>query len=62
MGQEFDYAGLEGRLLSSSYTPQPGDAKYAPMLRELNRIFEAHQAGGRVSLEYDTRVYYGQPE
>src|ERR1700730_5692045 len=38
MGQEFDYAGLEGRLLSSSYTPQPGDAKYAPMLRELNRI------------------------
>jgi SAM-dependent methyltransferase len=62
MSQEFDYAGLEGRLLSSSYTPQPGDAKYAPMLRELNRIFEAHQAGGRVSLEYDTRVYYGQPE
>ena len=62
MSQEFDYAGLEGRLLSSSYTPQPSDAKYASMLRELRRIFQAHQAEGRVSLEYDTRVYYGQPE
>jgi SAM-dependent methyltransferase len=62
MSQEFDYAGLEGRLLSSSYTPQPNDAKYASMLRELRRIFEAHQAEGRVAVEYDTRVYYGQLE
>jgi SAM-dependent methyltransferase len=62
MSQEFDYAGLEGRLLSSSYTPQPSDAKYASMLRELRRIFETHQAEGRVSVEYDTRVYYGQLE
>jgi ubiquinone/menaquinone biosynthesis C-methylase UbiE len=62
MSQEFDYAGLEGRLLSSSYTPRASDAKYASMLRELRRIFGAHQARGRVSLEYDTRVYYGQLE
>jgi ubiquinone/menaquinone biosynthesis C-methylase UbiE len=62
MSQEFDYAGLEGRLLSSSYTPRASDANYASMLRELRRIFGAHQARGRVSLEYDTRVYYGQLE
>jgi len=58
--QEFDYAALEGRLLSSSYTPQPGETRYAPMLRELRRIFDAHQVDGRVAFEYDTRVYYGQ--
>ena len=58
--QEFDYPALQGRLLSSSYTPQASDAGYAPMLRELRRIFEAHQANGRVGFEYDTQVYYGQ--
>lgn len=60
MRQEFDYAALEGRLLSSSYTPQPGDSKYEPMLRELRQIFGAHKEGERVAFEYDTRVYYGR--
>jgi SAM-dependent methyltransferase len=59
MRQEFDYAALEGRLLSSSYTPQPGDPKYQPMLRELHRVFDMNQVGGRVAFDYDTRVYYG---
>lgn len=58
--QDFDYPALEGRLLSSSYTPQSNDAGYAPMLRELRRIFDEHQVNGRVRFEYDTRVYYGQ--
>ncbi len=58
--QEFDYPALEGRLLSSSYTPQAGDPAYPPMLRELRRMFDAHQANGRVTFEYDTRMYYGQ--
>ena len=58
--QEFDYPALEGRLLSSSYTPQANDERYAPMLRELRQIFDAHQVNGRVTFEYDTQVYYGQ--
>jgi SAM-dependent methyltransferase len=33
MVQVFDYAGLEGRLLSSSYAPGPDHPKHAPMLR-----------------------------
>src|ERR1700674_926816 len=60
MRQEVDYTGLEGRLLSSSYTPTPGHAGYEPMLRELRRIFDAHRVSDRVSLEYKTLVYYGQ--
>jgi len=58
--QEFDYTGLTGRLLSSSYTPQIGNPSYAPMLRELRRIFDAHQLNGRVIFDYDTQLYYGR--
>jgi SAM-dependent methyltransferase len=58
--QEFDYPALEGRLLSSSYTPQSDDVAYEPMLKELRQIFDAHQTSGRVAFEYNTLVYYGQ--
>lgn len=58
--QEFDYTGLQGRLLSSSYTPEPGRPGYEPMLAELREIFDAHQSAGRVRFDYDTIVYYGQ--
>src|ERR1700745_3190094 len=51
MRQEFDYAGLEGRLLSSSYAPGPEHPQHAPMLRELGRIFEECAVEGQVSFE-----------
>jgi hypothetical protein len=38
----------------------PDHAHYEPMLRELRRVFDAHQANGHVSLDYNTLVYYGQ--
>jgi len=60
MRQEFDYTGLEGRLLSSSYAPGPGHPKHEPMLAELRRIFEAHAVEDRVAFDYKTRVYFGQ--
>lgn len=58
--QEFDYAGLEGRLLSSSYAPGPEHPKYAAMLRDLRQLFDARAVGGRVAVDYITRVYFGQ--
>ncbi len=60
--QSFDLEGLRGRLLSSSYTPAPGHPDHAPMLEQLERIFRAHQEGGRVRFEYDTEMFYGQLE
>jgi SAM-dependent methyltransferase len=60
--QVFDYRGLEGRLLSSSYTPEPGTPAYQPMLDELGRIFELHQQNGAVTFEIDTRMFYGRLE
>jgi ubiquinone/menaquinone biosynthesis C-methylase UbiE len=58
--QDFDYPALEGRLLSSSYTPQADDPAYQPMLGELRRMFDAHQVNGLVGFEYNTLVYCGR--
>jgi SAM-dependent methyltransferase len=58
--QEFDYTGIEGRLLSSSYAPGPDHPQYQPMLRELRHIFDAHAVAGRSAFDYKTRVYFGQ--
>lgn len=55
--QQFDFEGLRGRLLSSSYTPAAGDPRHAPMLEALKRIFAATARDGRVAFEYDTRLY-----
>jgi hypothetical protein len=30
------------------------------MLRDVEEIFDERQEGGRVRIEYDTKVYYGQ--
>jgi SAM-dependent methyltransferase len=58
--QRFDLAGVTGRLLSSSYAPETGHPKHAPLLAELAAIFEEHQQNGEIVLKYDTRVNYGQ--
>jgi SAM-dependent methyltransferase len=57
--QEFDLAGLSGRLRSSSYAPAPGHPQFEPMMEELQRIFVAHQENGVVRMEYRTHVYTG---
>jgi ubiquinone/menaquinone biosynthesis C-methylase UbiE len=62
MRQEFDYAGIEGRLLSSSYAPGPEHPKYPPMLRELRQIFDRHAVDGLATFDYKTRVYFGRLE
>jgi SAM-dependent methyltransferase len=60
MRQEFDYADLEGRLLSSSYAPMQGHPKYEPMLRDLHRVFEQFKENGRVGMDYRTKMFFGQ--
>ena len=58
--QSFDLGGLRGRLLSSSYTPPPGDPRREAMLLALPALFDRHQEEGRVAFAYDTWVYYGR--
>jgi SAM-dependent methyltransferase len=57
--QVFDFEGLKGRLLSSSYTPAPGQPGHELMLQELRRLFDEHQRDGQVSVDYDARLYLG---
>ncbi|HEX5086073.1 MAG TPA: class I SAM-dependent methyltransferase [Blastocatellia bacterium] len=58
--QIFDYEGVKGRLLSSSYAPETGHPNHEPMLAELERVFQAYQDDGKVIFEYVTQMYYGQ--
>lgn len=58
--QEVDYAGAAGRLQSSSYTPEPGHPRHAPMLAALRDLVARTGTEGRVTLTYDTRVWYGR--
>lgn len=58
--QVLSFEALEGRLLSSSYTPLPEDARYQPMLQGLTRIFDENQRDGTVTMLYDLEVYTGR--
>ncbi len=58
--QRFDLAGVTGRLLSSSYAPEAGHPRHAPMLAALAEIFEQYQTNGEIVFEYETHVYYGR--
>jgi SAM-dependent methyltransferase len=58
--QDFDFEGFKGRLLSMSFTPEPDDPTYEPMLRELREIFDRNQKDDSIVLEYDSPIYYGQ--
>jgi SAM-dependent methyltransferase len=58
--QVFDFEGLRGRLLSSSYSPPQGHPQHEPMLAALDKLFKAHAEGGHVRFKYLTHVYYGQ--
>ncbi len=55
--QEFDFEGLSGRLLSSSYSPLQQDPRHAPMMRDLEQIFRDHARDNKIRFEYDTQVF-----
>lgn len=57
--QRFDFKGLLGRILSSSYMPQPDHPHYPAMLRSIEELFSKCQREGHVRLEYDCVVTYG---
>lgn len=58
--QVFDFEGLQGRLLSSSYMPSREDEGYPAVLSDLRLLFDRHQEDGLVTLNYDTKLYTGK--
>ncbi|HMN30873.1 MAG TPA: methyltransferase domain-containing protein, partial [Caldilineaceae bacterium] len=58
--QMLDFAGLQGRLLSSSYSPEAGHPKHEPMLAGLRQLFDHYQRDGTVHMAYETKVHIGR--
>ena len=58
--QMFDFQGLQGRFLSSSYAPLPGEPSYEPMLEQLRLLFNQFQQKGNIRFEYHTRLFFGR--
>ena len=58
--QDLDLEGLRARLLSSSYMPGAGHPRSAAMLAAAARLFDEHQHGGVVRLEYDCILHLGE--
>ena len=58
--QQFDWDGLKGRLLSTSYSLKENDSRYQNMMDGLRKIFDQYQSNGLVDFLYDTKMYYGR--
>lgn len=58
--QYFDWQGLQGRLLSASYSLREGDPRYEEMIQALRTIFDRYQHNNQVEFLYATKIYYGQ--
>jgi SAM-dependent methyltransferase len=58
--QQFGLDGVLGRLHSSSYAPPAGSEAYDRINEEVTRLFAACQCDGKVTLLYETKVYYGR--
>lgn len=58
--QTFDYEGVKGRMLSSSYVPEVGQRNHEEMVAKLKEIFREYSVGDRIQFRYITRMFYAQ--
>jgi SAM-dependent methyltransferase len=58
--QRLDFSELYGRTASASYMPVQDDPAHGPMTEALQVLFEQHEQGGTVRLDYDCVLYLGR--
>jgi SAM-dependent methyltransferase len=58
--QLLDWDSFLGRILSTSYTPKPGEPHYEPMIAAAKQLFDKFNKDGIVQLVYQTKCYYGR--
>jgi SAM-dependent methyltransferase len=58
--QPLDWDGLHGRTFSIAHAPKVGTESYQVMLPRLREVFDRFQVAGRVTIQYETELYYGR--
>ncbi len=58
--QFFDFNGLKGRVLSSSYCPKEDHEEYQHLVKGLEGLFKKYEENGKVKFDYRTEMYYGR--
>lgn len=58
--QIFNFEGIEGRLLSSSYVPDETHQNFPSMIAALQKLFDEYEVNNNVQFNYDTKVYIGK--
>ncbi|HVO73483.1 MAG TPA: class I SAM-dependent methyltransferase [Ignavibacteriaceae bacterium] len=58
--QVFDFEGLKGRVLSSSYMPDEKAAGFVKMMNSLTDLFDTHNENGFVEFIYKTEMHFGR--
>ncbi len=57
--QVFDFEGLKGRLLSSSYSPAENHPEHNAMIEALMNIYSLYNQNNTVQFNLETKVYIG---
>ncbi|MBI1225720.1 MAG: methyltransferase domain-containing protein [Bacteroidetes bacterium] len=58
--QRFDFAGVRGRYLSSSYAFHENHPRHAEAMQALSNTFATHAENGVVDFWYLTKIYFGR--
>jgi len=58
--QRFDWDGLYGRAMSSSYVPPETDSRHGAFKQGLQAVFDEHADEGFVTVLYQTRMYFSR--
>ncbi len=58
--QPLDLDGFKGRVLSTSYSPKPGENNYEELLTASEDLFNRYQASNMINLHYKCKCYIGK--
>jgi SAM-dependent methyltransferase len=58
--QVLDREAFIGRLISSSYVPNVGQAGHQEIIAAAEKIFDARHVGGEIRFDYETKIYVGR--
>ena len=56
----YNFEGLKGRVLSSGSAPAAEHPRFKEMVEALEVLFQTYQVDGTITIEQDTRLYYGR--